>query len=362
MEKTADTELLEGNTHAGTESQEPPYPPSWVDRVTDWVRHLPVPAWSFYSVLALALVLADAAVNWSNGSYLTSSSLPFHLMSFLTPAINMAMIHYFDDWAGTALATFRPALAVDEVEYKDLHYRLTTLPRLQTLVASFIGLAYGSIYVFFLYNSRIDPLRVFTLPVASVLDVTMALLNYIFYSILIYHTFHQLRMVSWIYTECKQVDLFQLSPLHALSTFTARVSITIGALTYAWIYVFSTSGDILGILTPIVAVPLLFATFIVPLLGIHNILREEKTLLQSENALHLKAAIRELHLRREAGEYGQMDGVGKAIDALVKEQTLLKEIPTWPWQPDTARWVATALLTPIILALVTRLVQRLLGI
>jgi hypothetical protein len=90
-------------------------------------------------------------------------------------------------------------------------------------------------------------------------------------------------------------------------------------------------------------------------------LQEEKARVQSENSLHLKATIQELHNRREAGEYEQMDGIGRAIDSLVKEQTLLNEIPTWPWQPETVRWVATAILAPVFLALVTQIAQRLLG-
>jgi len=312
-------------------------------------------------VLALALVLADAAVNWSNGSYPGSSSFPFHLLSALTPAIIVAMIHYFDYWAGKALATFRPAMAVEEVEYKSLQYQLTTLPRLQTIVATVIGVAYGCIYLLFLYDSRIDELRAFTSPVASVFNVTLGILNYMVYSIIIYHTIHQMRMISRIYSKCKQIDLFHLSPLYAFSTLAARVSISLAVMTYAWIYAFSGSGDIVGIVTPVVVVPLLFATFILPLQGIHSLLQEEKTKLQSENAQQLRASIRELHRRSEAGDYGQIDGVGKAMDGLMKEQTLLKEIPTWPWHPDTVRWVATALLAPVVLGLVTRLAQRLLG-
>jgi hypothetical protein len=362
MENTADTELLASSAEVGAVSEGPPYPPSWIDRVTDWVKKLPIPAWSLYSALALALVLADAALNWSNGSYLSSKSLPFHLVSALTPVVILAMIHYFDDWAEKALSTFRPALAVEEAEYEALRYQLTTLPRLPTIVATVVGLAYGLIYIVFLYDSQLDPFKIFTSPIASAFGFTLGLLNYMAYSIIVYHTIHQMRMVSRIYSKCKHIDLFHLSPLYAFSTFAARISIAIAILSYAWIYAFSGSGDAVSTVTPIFAVPLLFATFILPLVGIHTILGHEKRNLQSENAHHLKAAISELHHRREAGDYGQIDGVGKAIDSLMKEQTLLKEIPTWPWQPETVRWVATVLLTPVVLALVTRIAQHWLGL
>jgi hypothetical protein len=363
MGRSADTEILAGKADVGTESKKPPYPPSWVDRVADWVRRLPIPAWSFYSVLALALVLLDAAANWSNRSYLASNSfLPYHLMSDLSPAVILAMIHYFDDWAGKALATFRPAMSIEDVDYEDLHYQLTTMPRLHTIIATLIGVAYGCIYLLFLYNSQIDQFRAFASPVASVFNVTVALLNYIVYSLIAYHTIHQMRMISKVYAKCVQIDLFHLSPLYAFATVAARVSIALAVMTYAWVYAFSVVGYIVGTLTLIVAIPLLFATFILPLLGIHRLLQEEKTRWQGENAVHLRAALNELHRRREADEYAQIDGVGKAIDSLMKEQTLLKEIPTWPWLPDTVRWVATAILAPVALALVTRVVQDFLGL
>ena len=361
MESTSATELLASKADVGIESLPPPYPPSWIDRVTDWVRQLPIPGWSLYSLLALALVFSDAAVNWSNGSYLTASYLPFHLMSDLSPALIVAMVHYFDDWAGHALGIFRPAMATEEAAYEGIRYRLTTLPGLQTIGASLTGVAYASAYLLFLYDSQTDKFRIFSSPLASIFNVALALVNYLAYSIIVYHTIHQMRMVSRIYGKCKQIDLFQLGPLYAFSTLAARIAMSMAVMTYAWLYAFSDSGDIVSSLTPVLAIPLLSATFILPLLSAHTILQAEKTRLQGETSLHLKAAIKELHRRREAGEYGQMDGVGTAIDSLVKEQTLLKEIATWPWHPETVRWVATVILGPVLLALITNLVQRLLG-
>jgi len=95
--------------------------------------------------------------------------------------------------------------------------------------------------------------------------------------------------------------------------------------------------------------------------GIHKLLLQEKGQLQGENTLHFKAACAELHNRSEARDYGQMDGVGKAIDGLMKEQSVIDKIPTWPWQSDTLRWVGTTLLLPIVLVLATHELQHFLG-
>lgn len=366
-ERSAEAELLAGEAGAATESEKPPYPPSWVDWVADRVGQLPMPAWLFYLAVGLALVLlyiviswANRSINWDNGSYLVGAPFQLRLVMALSPLFIIGMTHYFDEWAATALADFRPAMALEDAEYESLRYQLTTLPRLQTLVANFIGVALGSIYMLLVSRDVIKQFQFYASPLGTVSDLTLVLLDFLTYSILVYHTIHQLRVVSRIYARCTHVDLFQLSPLYAFSALAARIAIGIALVTSAWIYAISlgASDNVVYLLTPIFAIPLLVATFILPLTGIHRILQHEKRRLQSENALHIKATIAELHRRTDASEYGQMDGINKAMDSLVKEQGVLEKISTWPWQPETVRWVGTALLLPIILAVITRLLLR----
>jgi hypothetical protein len=54
-----------------------------------------------------------------------------------------------------------------------------------------------------------------------------------------------------------------------------------------------------------------------------------------------------------------MDALNHATEALVRERDVLDKIPTWPWQPDTIRWLGTALLLPIIVWTITRVLERL---
>ena len=59
---------------------EPPYaeafPPSWVDRLTDWVQRLPGPAWLYYLGVALVLALIRAIGGWSDSSYPVGTFFP----------------------------------------------------------------------------------------------------------------------------------------------------------------------------------------------------------------------------------------------------------------------------------------------
>jgi len=129
-----------------------PYPPSWVDRLTDWARHLPGPAWPYYLAIGLLLGLVRTVAGWSDGSYPVGTVFHIHVQDGLTCIYFLFVLHYLDDSANTALADFRPALATDAADYEGLRYQLTTMPARPVLVVSIVGIAIG-----LLYNPFLDP-------------------------------------------------------------------------------------------------------------------------------------------------------------------------------------------------------------
>ena len=58
-------------------------------------------------------------------------------------------------------------------------------------------------------------------------------------------------------------------------------------------------------------------------------------------------------------EHDEMDKVLKTVDGAERQIAILERIPTWPWQPGTLRGVVTALFLPILLWLITRILERL---
>jgi len=54
-----------------------------------------------------------------------------------------------------------------------------------------------------------------------------------------------------------------------------------------------------------------------------------------------------------------IDALKDALDSLMVEQGVLSKVSTWPWEPEAARVVVTALLVPVGLWIVTRVLQRL---
>jgi hypothetical protein len=113
---------------------------------------------------------------------------------------------------------------------------------------------------------------------------------------------------------------------------------------------------VLGVLSTLIAL----ATFVWPLLGAHRLLQKEKEQRKSEVSRRIQAASDELHRRADAGDYGSdTANINSVIDGLVKEQGVVGKASTWPWDPEAVRAVLTALLLPIVLWLITRILERL---
>lgn len=97
-----------------------------------------------------------------------------------------------------------------------------------------------------------------------------------------------------------------------------------------------------------------------PLLGVHQLLSAEKEREQGAVAQRMALAIAELRRRVDAGDLEGIERLQSAMESLVIAEKTLDKIPTWPWHPGAAREMGAALLLPVILWLITRLLERVL--
>ena len=139
----------------------PPYPPSWVDRLTDWVDRLPIPWWLFYVLLALPINGAVALVLWQTGIY---AAVGFHPMQVFLPSLPvyfLALTHGLDRVAVSSMARFRPAFRGDDSAFAAAVYRMTTLPSRTALVfpvvAALVSVPFGRIEMASLQIGRPRP-------------------------------------------------------------------------------------------------------------------------------------------------------------------------------------------------------------
>ena len=354
--------MAEANVRAKISTQQVgadrlPYRPSWIDGLTEWVRRLPLPAWAFYLAVGAILTLLVTFLSWA-GELAAAGALPlFGGLSTLTGVYVLALLHYLDDSAAAALKRFRPVMTVDEAEYARLYYQFTTMPPGPVLIANGVGAFYALVLVLafgaanpILSGGVISPVQVVVLLFSSLFSYTLT-------GAMIYHTIHQLRLVNYIYTHHTRINLFQPGPMYALSRLAARTAIGLSIPTYVWFQVTTSSSSRAPLEMPFFAI-LIGLTFVWPLVGAHGLLEKEKERLKDEVSKRIEATIVELHIRVDAGEMQNRDALKDTLDGLVAEQGVIDKLRTWPWQTQTVSGLGVALLLPIIIWVIQRVLER----
>ncbi len=323
--------------------------PGVVDRFMAWMDRLPGPVWSFYlAVLALLIVIING-VTWLDGTApfgtfsLYRTSVPFY------PVLSLALIHYLNGVAQRALAAFRPALGVSESEYAQIECELITMPRRGTWVALGLSLLFTAVYTLLTPNIG----DVFSpSPWLFVVDFVIYVIVFGFTTAFVYHTVHQLRMVSHIHARAKRVSLFQSTPVYAFSRLTAQSGIGLLLLNY-----FSYLTDPATLVNPalialVVSASLVaVACFVLPLLGMHERLLSEKKRLSAEVNTRLEATMQEVFRRADTNELTQMDQLNQLVASLITARDELDKVSTWPWETRTLAGFMSIFLLPFLVRL-----------
>lgn len=341
-------------TATGRTPADIPYPISWVDWLTRAIDRLPIPAWVVYGLVLAALVLGNNALNWVGGAY-PPGRFEFFASRYLPAAVfALLLVQYLNHVAGAKLAAFRPALDADAHEYARLHHQLTTLPARETALVSLGGVAFVILlYATELPSEVLGKLSPAVLANVFILDVIPSVLL----AVLIYHTVHQLRMVSRIHAIAPDIDLYEPAPLYAFSHLTARTGLGLFAIT-TYSYVVDPRIDVVGAFLTVVIIGLALAAFALPLEGMHRRIVVEKYRLQLEANRRMKATIAQLHRSVDERDLSVADYLNRTLESIQLERDAIGRMPTWPWEPGTLRAFVSVLLVPIVLWLIFRVLDR----
>jgi hypothetical protein len=169
-------------------------------------------------------------------------------------------------------------------------------------------------------------------------------------------------MINEIYTKHTHINLFRIKPLYAFSNLSALTAGCIATITYGWMLVNPDQElNAPSIVLNVIILLLALVTFLWPQLGIHSIQVKEKDRLVEEANQRLEKIMLEIHKCVDGGKLGKMAELNMAIRTVEIELSNLKGIHTWPWQPETVRWLITALVLPLGLWFIQFLLQHLLG-
>jgi hypothetical protein len=280
---------------------------------------------------------------------------------FAVPFV-LALIHFLDDQAMTALSSMKPALEITEPEFVKYEYRLSNMPSRPIF---FVGL---TMVVFLILTELfgIVPVRYTALDELPIFKIVFHIIDkstaFIFGSF-IYHTIVQLRLVDTIYSNHTRINLFDMKPLYAFSKLTASTAVGLVIGVYGWMIINPELLEnpfnlVMTVLFTIMAV----AVFIWPLFDVHRLMKMEKANALRDIDLRFEGAFSKFNQKFQEEDYAEIERINGTISSLEIQHRRVEVIPTWPWSPETPRFVLTAIALPLVLMFLGFLVEQAFGI
>jgi hypothetical protein len=337
-----------------------PFRASWMNRLNTLIEKFPQPFWMYYLSFALLIFMVITATKWADGAYPTGTFYLPHALFAGAAAYTLGLIHWLVRGIPNSFKLMRPVLKNDEANFDELLYRLSNAPSTPVLLGSFLGLLWGIFLQQVLLKPLMTTLKLSTSPLSSIVDSCVLALTWVVLGGGIVCLIHLLRTINLIYLSYTHIQLFQPQPLYTLSNLAGRSAL--GVAIYALLWVALTPGTanapaILGMLLFIEG--LAAATFLIPLVGVHQLLLSEKHQLQESVGKRLHRIMAEIHDRIESGDTTGIDFLQKQMSILQTQQAILEKAPTWPWHPDTVRLVATSILIPVLVFIAQRMLGQL---
>jgi hypothetical protein len=270
----------------------------------------------------------------------------------------LAALDLLSQIAGETFDAFRPALGTAGLDESRERYELTTTPSRVALAMLLIA---GPFTAFYYYEDPVASQVVGLGPAALVGRWLFESFFTALLLILIVQSLRQLRLVSRLHAAATRIDPFHPAPLYAFSRLTALTGaalVGVIALGVALNPAALTENSFLLVWLPwLVGFPgVALVAFVAPLVGMHGRLVRIKGSLQSASEDRIKAVLEELHRDVDGLQLGRADGLQKTLTSLLQEREILARLPTWPWSTATIRGFASALLLPLIVFLLQRLV------
>lgn len=326
-----------------------------MDRAFTWLERLPGSAVAWIIVGAVVLELVGHIASWLAGETPVGEArlellfpMPF-LIFFLT------LIVVLDSVARSAFDEFRTSLDEPAESIVRLRADLTSIPDIPALIAivAWAVVINGPV-------SGQDSTDAVGGPVTGYALAATWFITNTALALLIAHTLGQLRQVGRLLAKVARVDLLDPGPINAFSRLTAATAggfLTIGIL---FAVVESSDPSWFGIGVELGIGVLAAAFFVLPLRGIHGRLSAEKGRLLDVVNARLKLTLDRIHDMVDADDLGRADDLQNTQTALLAERDLYLRLSTWPWSTGTFRGFLSAVMLPIFIGVVLRLLSNVL--
>ncbi len=334
--------------------------PSWVDRLIHWIDRLPGPNWVFYLVFYVVAVLGLHLAAWFDEVLPWGETGWVWWFNGVWGPISLIFIHHLTTTARRSFPRFAPLLTERPEESERVRRRLDAMPARPIF---WMWLVTSVAIIASLVTSGDSVYAELSHPVSYVLMGCLLVVSYPLAPILIYFGFRMLTTVRMAYRAVPTVNVFHQQPLYAFSGLTLRASL-FWVLIVNLNFINAMSEDLdasewavnLGLGVPLIV--LTFATFLVPLMGIHRRLGDAKQAVLEENGRHFSEAQRKLYGAIERDALTEIDGIDRAISSLARVREEVRKLPTWPWTPGTFRTFLSAVFIPMLLWAAQQVLSR----
>jgi len=328
---------------------------AWNDQILEAMERWRWPLPVTFVVLGVVAILGLHAVEWLLADLSMGEIDPFIISLPFYPLGILALIAIQNRVSLSALERFRPATDMDDAAYGELAHELTHQPAFSAAIA---GLALGALGAMIEVTKVTAAERFELYPAAFVIYIIASFAFYAFAGPWIVRTFRLLRRVHRLHQGASHIDLLHPEPVHAFSSVTATVGVSFIAITTLSITTdpatHQTTG---GMILTVALLAIAVACFVLPLWGMHRRLRAERARLGGELAARVEATIDRLYAHVDEDRPGGAE-LRDRMMALMATRDLYARLSTWPWQPETPRWLFSALLVPLVIWGATRLLER----
>ncbi len=322
-----------------------------------WMDSLPGHGWWVIALFALILLAWGNGILWAAGR-LAVGTLDFNATSLLAYGpYGLATLLIGRHIASTAVDTFWPATGWPEADKPTWTAQFANTPAGIELAALVVGVV-GGIAALVAAPSTIVGAQSDSLAYYIALAPSFVA-GYSVAAVGAAISFRWLWLVTRIHREATAIDPFDRRPIYAFSRLTVLTGLAYIAAVYYSLTVNGAyqAGNLPSLAFLSVAIVASVAAFVAPLWGIHvRITRERDELLrdvdQRINQLGLK-----LYGLINSGSLESTSAFNSLLTTLGAMRERILRLPTWPWPPNLFRGFLTALLLPILIFLVTRVIS-----
>jgi hypothetical protein len=335
--------------------------PGWLSRFLAWADERPWHGAWLYVALAVLLFVVSQSIVWATGLLPVGSIHPLIATGVVYGPYLLAALGYLNRTAERALERFWPATGWPEDQRAMWRYAFVTTPGGYGVFAVVLGVA-AAIGAFATAPDTAVGVGTDRLIFLAVY-LPSATLGYSLLPLAIIHTARQLRLVARIHREATAIDPFDRVPVYAFSGLTVRTALAYVLIGYYALTVNGTfQAGVVGIIVLAATFGFGVACFVLPLWGIHDRLVREKAQLLLEVERRLGRIGDEMYRRIDAGQFDGTKVVSDALSGALALRDRISRLPTWPWPPNLFRGLISALLLPVIVYIVSRLIGGQVGV